>query len=356
MLRPVCFGLLLLPGLCAADVPLVQGLTVTTAVAETDGDYESRKHFAAREGEAWRLRYSASVPAAGGAREVSSERIVHDADLRSARSYRNRFEAGTEEDYPGTSALGASAEVLNELKTTGKARFALVGEDRWLSRALGGADGGVLDLAGALMSNSNLSFKGELQKRSAGTLGVLVNGLPQALPVLVAGGRFTAKNGQAMDAELSLLDDAANPIALEWRIGSARLRVVRLDYPQPQGSGLAARLRENKRVSLPGLHFDFGSARLKPESAASLPVIVEAARAAPGALLLEGHTDNLGHAAANQALSLARAQAVRTALIELDASLASRLSAQGYGATRPQAGNSTLEGRAQNRRVELALP
>lgn len=355
MLRPACFALLLLPGLCIAGVPLVQGLIVTTAVAEPAGDYESRKRFVEREQDGWHLRYSASVQeVGGGSREMSSERIVHDADLRTARSYRNRFEENADEDYPGTSALGTSTEVLNELKSTGKARFALVGEDRWLSRALGG--GGVLDLAGALMSNSNLSFKGELQKRSAGSLSVLVNGLPRTLPVLVAGGRFTAKNGQAMDAELSLLDDAANPIALEWRIGSARLRVVRLDYPQPQGSGLAARLRDKKRVTLPGLYFDFGSARLKPESAASLPAIVEAARAAAGALLLEGHTDNLGNAAANQALSLARAQAVRAALIGLDAGLAPRLSAQGHGASKPVAANATLEGRAQNRRVELVLP
>ncbi|MDP3293593.1 MAG: OmpA family protein [Nevskia sp.] len=70
----------------------------------------------------------------------------------------------------------------------------------------------------------------------------------------------------------------------------------------------------------------------------------------------EGHTDNLGNAAANQALSLARARAVRAALIGLDAGLAPRLGAQGYGTTRPQAGNTTLEGRAQNRRVELVLP
>jgi OOP family OmpA-OmpF porin len=72
-------------------------------------------------------------------------------------------------------------------------------------------------------------------------------------------------------------------------------------------------------------------------------------------LRLEGHTDNIGVATANQALSQARAQAVRTALVKLDATLATRLAAQGFGASRPIADNKAMEGRAQNRRVELVL-
>ena len=354
--------LLALPLAQAADappqIPLVQGLSITTAIAEAGGDYESRKHLLAREQEAWRLSYSASVPTAdGGSRPLSSERIVHDADLQSARSYRSRFEEDVEEDYPGTTALGASAAVLRELKDKGSATFALIGEDHWMARALGkpGA-GGVMDLASAMTANRNLSFKGTLQRRSTGTLNVQVNGQPRDLAVLVAGGRFTAKNGTAMDAELSLLDDPALPIALQWRIGDAALRVVRIDFPTPPAD-LAQTLKARKRATLPGLLFDFGSATLRAESQAALPAIVEAIRAAPpGALRLEGHTDNIGDAQRNQALSLARAAAVRAALVALDAGLAPRLVAQGFGASMPVASNATLEGRAQNRRVDLVIP
>lgn len=341
-------------------IPLVVGLSVTTAIAEPEGDYESRKRLAQRSADGWQLIYATEQLGADGKRErFESQRLLHDADLTTARSYRSRFEANTDEDYPGTTALGASAAVLNDLKASGNSRFALVGEDRFMANALAavpGAKGSVLDLAGALMAGAGLSFKGELQRQSTSSLSVLVNGVAQMLPVLVASGQFTAKNGQSLTAELSFLDDPANALALQWRIGSTTLRAVRIDYPAPPRT-LATALREQKRITLPGLYFDFGSAVLRPESQASLPAIVEAIRAAPAGLLrLAGHTDSRGEPARNQTLSQARAEAVRAALVQLDASLAARLKAEGFGETQPVAANTTLEGRAQNRRVELRLP
>lgn len=344
----------------APRIPLVAGLTVTTAIAEPGGDYESRKRLVAREGEGWRIGYSTERPGADGRPErFESERLLHDADLASARSYRSRFEANVEEDYPGTTALGASAAVLEDLRSSGKSRFSLVGEDRFMATALAavpGAKGSALDLAGTLMAGSGLSFRGELQQQSRGQLSVLVNGTAQNLPVLVASGPLTAKNGQSLNAELSFLDDPANALALQWRVGGATLRTVRIDYPPPP-QALAAALKAEKRIPLPGLYFDFGSAVLRPESQASLPAIVEAIHSGPpGMLRLAGHTDARGDAARNRALSLARAEAVRAALIRLDARLSARLTAEGFGATQPIAPNTTLEGRAQNRRVELVLP
>jgi outer membrane protein OmpA-like peptidoglycan-associated protein len=69
-------------------------------------------------------------------------------------------------------------------------------------------------------------------------------------------------------------------------------------------------------------------------------------------LTIEGHTDNVGDAAANQALSDKRAAAVKAYLVEKGID-ASRLEAKGLGATKPKAGNDTAEGRQTNRRVEL---
>ncbi len=362
MLKSIAFPLLILSAQVGAQspaVPLVPGLTVTTAVAEPGGDYESRKRLQAREGNGWRLSYSASVPAAAGKPEsISSERILHDDDLISARTYRNYFESDVEEDYPGTTALGASSAVLEALQTTGTSRFALVGEEAFLKRAFSkfpGSGNSPLALASALTASAGISFKGELKRQSIGNMNVLINDQIQALPVLVASGRFTAKNGRSIDAELSFFNDTANPIALQWRIGDTGLRVVRIDYPTPVNQ-LAQTLREEKRVALPGLYFDFGSATLRPESAAALPAILQAVRAAPKGLMLEGHTDSIGDATVNQALSLARAQAVWLALRALDPALAAKPEILGFGATRPRASNATLEGRAQNRRVELAIP
>jgi OmpA-OmpF porin, OOP family len=70
-------------------------------------------------------------------------------------------------------------------------------------------------------------------------------------------------------------------------------------------------------------------------------------------LRVEGYTDNQGNAAANQALSEKRAQA-GLAWLTANGILADRLKAQGFGQTKPIADNGSEDGRAKNRRVELA--
>ncbi|QQD17610.1 OmpA family protein [Spongiibacter nanhainus] len=67
--------------------------------------------------------------------------------------------------------------------------------------------------------------------------------------------------------------------------------------------------------------------------------------------VIEGHTDNTGTDAYNQALSQRRADSVRNALIKDYGIAANRLSAVGFGEQRPIADNSTAEGRQKNRRV-----
>jgi outer membrane protein OmpA-like peptidoglycan-associated protein len=65
-----------------------------------------------------------------------------------------------------------------------------------------------------------------------------------------------------------------------------------------------------------------------------------------------GHTDNTGSAAINQRLSQARAAAVRAYLARKGVAPV-RMVARGYGPNDPVAPNTTAEGRARNRRVEL---
>jgi OOP family OmpA-OmpF porin len=67
---------------------------------------------------------------------------------------------------------------------------------------------------------------------------------------------------------------------------------------------------------------------------------------------IQGHTDNIGSEASNRKLSENRARAVMEYLVKKGVE-AERLSAAGYGSSRPIASNDTLEGRARNRRVEL---
>jgi len=68
---------------------------------------------------------------------------------------------------------------------------------------------------------------------------------------------------------------------------------------------------------------------------------------------IEGHTDSTGTRKSNQALSQQRAGAVVAWLVK-NGIAGSRLTAVGVGDTRPVADNKTEEGRARNRRVELA--
>lgn len=114
---------------------------------------------------------------------------------------------------------------------------------------------------------------------------------------------------------------------------------------------------ENAMASILGearIEFAVGSAAINASSAPLLDTVAETAIACPGVLVVEGHTDNTGGAAANQALSLARADAVRGALIERGIA-ADRLTAAGFGDRTPIANNDTSEGRARNRRIEIRV-
>lgn len=70
-------------------------------------------------------------------------------------------------------------------------------------------------------------------------------------------------------------------------------------------------------------------------------------------LIVEGHTDNVGQPAANLTLSQQRADAVVAWLVGKGVAK-DRLTGRGFGQTRPLDDNSLEEGRAKNRRVELA--
>ncbi len=101
------------------------------------------------------------------------------------------------------------------------------------------------------------------------------------------------------------------------------------------------------------IHFDTAKATIQPESQPILDQIVELLKLNTSLKLsIEGHTDNVGDAKSNKALSVARAKSVLTAITKAGIAQ-SRLSSIGYGQEKPVADNRTEEGRAKNRRVEL---
>jgi len=119
---------------------------------------------------------------------------------------------------------------------------------------------------------------------------------------------------------------------------------------------LAADLGSKCHLALTGVLFDFNKSTLKPESDAVLRQVAALMMQAPTLTLeIQGHTDNVQSDAYNQPLSEARAHSV-VAWLTLRSVAPIRLTARGYGKTQPIATNATDEGRAQNRRVEIADP
>jgi OmpA-OmpF porin, OOP family len=101
------------------------------------------------------------------------------------------------------------------------------------------------------------------------------------------------------------------------------------------------------------INFDTNKSDLKPDSQPTLAEVAKALKASPGLnISVDGHTDNVGSAAANKTLSENRAKSVVRALTAQGIA-AARLSAVGYGQEKPIADNRSEEGRAKNRRVEL---
>ncbi|WP_187264807.1 OmpA family protein [Pontibacter beigongshangensis] len=103
------------------------------------------------------------------------------------------------------------------------------------------------------------------------------------------------------------------------------------------------------------LNFDTGSARIQPESQEQIDNIAKILKAYPQVnIKIGGYTDNVGQPASNLKLSQERAQAVKAAIQKLGI-VAGRLEAEGYGEQHPVADNTTEQGRAQNRRIDVLV-
>jgi outer membrane protein OmpA-like peptidoglycan-associated protein len=108
-------------------------------------------------------------------------------------------------------------------------------------------------------------------------------------------------------------------------------------------------------IVLNNIFFDTGKAILRPESTSELERLLKLFTDMPTLKLeMAGHTDNVGDDAKNQDLSQRRAQAVVTYLTQHGVAT-TRLTAVGYGETKPVAPNTTKAGRQLNRRTEFKV-
>ncbi|HKZ52316.1 MAG TPA: DUF4892 domain-containing protein [Candidatus Acidoferrales bacterium] len=148
-------------------------------------------------------------------------------------------------------------------------------------------------------------------------------------------------------------------VAVESRPGHTYILVVETK-PMETGmvtvnaAALAGDITRAGHVAVYGIHFDTDKADLKPESDPVLAEIGKLLQENPSLkLYVVGHTDSVGQLTYNLDLSKRRAEAVVAALVNRYKIAAARLHAEGVGPLAPVAPNTSDEGRAQNRRVEL---
>lgn len=141
---------------------------------------------------------------------------------------------------------------------------------------------------------------------------------------------------------------------LAWNSGEYRVTIIEKETMRQdvKASDLLSALNANGHVPL-YINFETGKAVVKAEHRPIITEIVALLKQNPGMkLIVEGHTDNVGDPGSNKALSEERAKAVRNALIQ-QGIRSDHLQAVGYGQEKAIADNSTEDGRAKNRRVEL---
>ncbi|WP_111685396.1 OmpA family protein [Winogradskyella tangerina] len=140
---------------------------------------------------------------------------------------------------------------------------------------------------------------------------------------------------------------------LGMRDGVDRLFITNLKVAEG-GVDLRRKLMAEGRISTNGILFDSGSANIQPRSLGIVRQISQVLMQDQSIKLnIIGHTDSDGPDEANLALSKARANAVKEALVTIYKISEERLTTEGKGESEPVGDNTTADGKAQNRRVEF---
>lgn len=177
---------------------------------------------------------------------------------------------------------------------------------------------------------------------------------------------------QRAQAEAAAQQAAAARAAAEAQAAQARAQQQQAEQQAQAAAQQAAQMRERLRqqlsqvletretargliVNMPNVLFAFNKYDLKPEAREKLAKVSGILLAYPDLKVqVEGYTDIIGSDEYNQKLSEERADTVRDYLVAQNVQ-SNNITAEGYGKSHPIADNSTAEGRAQNRRVQLVV-
>lgn len=382
----------------AADAPAIKpvpGLVLTTTVhanivtsARGGVGYMDTEDLVSLsavgpEGLTYSIRMSApGTKVAEELKKFKLTRKVRREDLEQSSRMTMLYSNMDPESYGGQTFVETSTKVLTALKTSGETPFVFgpytglhgvssaepspTPAAAALDKAIHAGNPQIPDMSamlGMLFGSARHYYRGTLKRVEPGDVpfSVLINGVRTTVPAVHAAGDVSFSAEDRVHAEIWWLNNPAYALNLKWVFGPGSFMLTRIDMPVDEpgaGGGMAAKLASKDcRVELHGIYFNTGSAVLLEESEPMLKKVAALIKSSGDAsLTIEGHTDNIGSAAYNQSLSEQRAEAVRQALVSRYAVPATRLSAKGLGLTRPVETNDTYEGRARNRRVELARP
>jgi outer membrane protein OmpA-like peptidoglycan-associated protein len=384
-----------------SHIPFVPGLALLSSLHFPEGDRENVVEVVSVDSSGVRYAWSLiEIRESGDTIVEKFARHVRANDLAGAPRLDPVFMQNEGEERPGYTAFSISSAVYTELRDRGSAAYSVTA----MESAGGLFDAAAKALAGGVV-RQRARYKGKLSRVSPrpAPFPLLVDGRRVTVPALHLRGSF-AKGLKRQEYEYWVLADSAHPLLLKSVVQGHVFQLVRVNFPldlpagagagtglamgdgeTPVGQGAGAgtgagggaggsggrggrgptgglggvgilerELDTACRIELPGVYFAFNSARIDPASDRSLGALARVLAGHPDwVITVEGHTDSIGTAAANQALSQRRAEAVRARLAERHGMNTSAWKAVGFGPSRPREPNATIEGRARNRRVEL---
>jgi outer membrane protein OmpA-like peptidoglycan-associated protein len=172
-------------------------------------------------------------------------------------------------------------------------------------------------------------------------------------------GEITQLHAQVAQMRRQLGGVAEERVVLSEQLESqlrARQQVEQVEHLFTRNEARVLRESSDVIIRLVGLSFDVGQANIDPKNFQLLSKVQNAIRTFPNSkLVIEGHTDSYGSDTANYALSQQRAEAVKAYILANMRIDPTKVSAVGYGETRPIANNETTEGRAKNRRIDVVI-
>ena len=181
--------------------------------------------------------------------------------------------------------------------------------------------------------------------------GGIIGGLGGAVVGGVAGRLIGGKSGTAKGAIIGAVVGGTAGALIGRKMDKAAA-ALRRDLE----GATVERVGEGIKITFAsGILFATNSASLTPEATGNMTQMSETLQKyVDTKVVIEGHTDNSGSDAINQPLSQRRAQAVANSLTASGVD-GSRITATGYGSTQPVADNTSVDGKAKNRRVEVAI-